>query len=125
MPEAQASGLDSAEFQRYDFTVKHRQQPAHRAHKSLRLAGAPVHVLGPVERLNLFRQSLGQHLRRAPALFRHCGRKIFPFRIAHLVQLGNLHSGFPGKSFSRSCRLAVFEGDLQRWTKDLFGHIGL
>ena len=48
-------------------SIQQRHNPAHRPHKPLRLARAPVHILGPVDRRNFLRQLRGQNLRGAAA----------------------------------------------------------
>ena len=43
------SGSNAAELKGNDLAIQQRNQPTHRAHETLGLAGTPVHILRPVE----------------------------------------------------------------------------
>src|SRR5260370_28381742 len=81
---------NSAKFQAYHFLIKHRHQPTHRTNESLtRLA--PVHTLGPVERINFLRQLFGQNLGGAPPFLGYLASPEFASGGTALCQLSTVH----------------------------------
>ena len=62
MAAARVAGRDAGDLERNNCGIEQRHNPAHRAHEALRLACAPVHVLGPVEGEHFFGQFGGQDL---------------------------------------------------------------
>ncbi len=67
MPAARIACGDPGNLQRHDGRIQQRHHPAHRPHKALRLARAPVHILGPVNRQHFLRQLGRQDLVRRAA----------------------------------------------------------
>ena len=56
------ASLYSGVFEGKRLVVEQGDDPAHRTHKSLGLARPPIHVLGPVKRIQFFRQSFNQNV---------------------------------------------------------------
>ena len=77
---SEVRSVDARKFHGHDSVIEQRQQPLDRADKSLRLPGAPVHVLRPVERSQFLGQLLGENFRRRAALaLDDSWRRIRPF----------------------------------------------
>ncbi len=77
MAAAGVAGGDAGDFERDDGGVEQCDDPADGADEALGLAGAPVHVLGPVEGEDFFRQIGAEHLR--------CGHSLALHRSAHIL----------------------------------------
>ena len=125
VPAAQVSGADSANFQRNHFRIEQRHQPADWAHKALRLAGAPVHILGPVDRQHFPGQLSRQELSsRTPFAMRR-RRHVLALGVGQLGQRSNFHASLLRKSQRRWARRAIGEGDLPRRPRQLLFDVGL
>ena len=62
MAAAGVAGGDAGNLQRDDGRVKQRDDPADRTDEALGLAGAPVHILGPVDGEDFLGQFGRKHL---------------------------------------------------------------
>ena len=65
MAAARVAGADSGDFEGDDGGIEEGDDPAHGADKALGLAGAPVHVFGPVEAEDFLGEFGGEQLRCA------------------------------------------------------------
>ncbi len=97
MAAGDAAGGDAGDFERNDFRVEQGHDPAHGPHKALGLGGAPVHVLGPVEREGFFRQFGGENFRRGAAGALDGGADVFAFGRFHLLERGDFDTGLFGE----------------------------
>src|SRR6185437_5522579 len=86
-----AAGANSAEFQRYNRIIEHGHQPAHWTHKSF-VGLAPIHILWPVDRGDLFRQHLRQDLSCAASFGRDFCRKVLSLGSRDPFELRNLNT---------------------------------
>ena len=125
MAAAGVAGGDAGDFERDNGGVKQRDEPADRANETLGLAGAPVHVLGPVEGENFFGQLGGQHFGGGAACALHGRADVFAFGRGDFLERGDGDAGLFGEGFGSGCGLAVFEGYLPRGADELLFGIGL
>ncbi len=111
-------------LQGHYFAIEHGHQPAHRTDEALRRL-LPIHVLGPVNGVELFGEQLAENFARAPALPGDGRGEIFALGSRDALQGGNLYAGLPGEGLGSCSRLAVFEGHRGGGSGDLFGDVGL
>src|SRR5207248_2076176 len=93
------ASLYSGVFEGKRLVVEQGDNPAHRTHKSLGLARPPIHVLGPVKRIQFFRQSFNQNVPSASPFPQHSGGEVFALRVSNSLQLSDIYSGFAGGHF--------------------------
>src|SRR5215813_10787876 len=73
---------DSGKLKRHNFSIEQCNHPAYGTYKALGLAGAPVHILRPIDRGDLFGQSFREYIgSRASFACDGCG-EIFTFGCA-------------------------------------------
>src|SRR5260370_41850022 len=107
MSTGRPGGLDSGEVQWNNVAIQQSDNPSDGPNKSLRLACPPVHILGPVDSCNLFRQSLRQNVRSASAFLSNRRSQILAFGAGDLFQLGDGNARFLGESFGGWSRFAI------------------
>src|SRR5258708_39686537 len=100
----------STELYIHYFGIEQRQQPAQRAYEALRLACSPIHVLGPIERSQLFGQLRLEHSRGRLAFAQDAGSDVFAFCSRGPGQSGNFDPGLLRKCMSGRSGLAPLEG---------------
>ena len=125
MAAAGVACLDARDFKRNDLRIEQRYEPAHRTHQALRLAGAPVHVFGPVESKHLLGQLGAQQLRCGTACALDGRAHILAFGRGHFFQIANGNSGLLRKGLCGRRGRALFERDLPRGAGELLFSIGL
>ena len=124
VPARFVAGANSVEFQRDDFAVEHGHQPAHRTHELLtRLA--PVHILGPVNRVDFLGKQLGQDFASHAAFLRYLRRQVFTFGSCDRSRCATSTPAFLGESMRGRSGLTILEGDVDRGAGNLLGDIGL
>src|SRR5450432_2678798 len=105
------SGLNAAELNRNNVAIKKSDDPAYGAHEALWLIGAPIHVLGPVDGVDLFGQKFNEDFLRRASFIKDRGGKVFAFGSDDFFQLVYIDAGFFGEGVCGRRRLSIFIGD--------------
>src|SRR5205814_6221365 len=116
---------NSGELDGHNFIVEQSNDPAYRTDKALRLGGAPVHILGPVNRSNLLGQSFGEYVSGGAAFAGDGCCEILALGCADLFQCPYIDASFLCECMSRRCGLAVFVCDLGCRTGELLSRVRL
>ena len=125
MAAAGIAGGDAGDFNRNDSRIEQCDHPAHRPHKPLRLAGAPIHILGPVNAQNFLWQFGGKQFRRCTARALDGRTGIFTLGVGNLFERIHSDAGLLRKGLRGRRGRAVFERGLPRGACELFFRIRL
>ena len=125
MASARVARLNARDFKRNNRRIEQRNDPTDGAHKALRLARAPVHILGPVEAEHFLGQFGSEHLRCGHSQPLHGGADVLALGIGDLLKSLNRYASLLGKGLGSRSRRAILEGDLPRWAGQLLLGIGL
>ena len=120
-----ACGLVAAEGDGHDVRTEEREQPADGADEALGLAGAPVHVLGPVDGGELFGEFGGEDFGGGAAGLGAGGGDVVAFGGGDGLQGFHGDARFFREGDCGGAGDAVFVGDLDGGAEELFGEIGL
>ena len=118
------SAATPSNFQGERFPVEHRYQPAHRTNKLL-TRPVPVHVLRPVNRVDLLGEKLAQNLRRRPAFLGDFRDEVLAFASCHSLEVRDVHPGLLGESMGGRGGHTVLERHAGRRPINLFRNISL
>ncbi len=122
---AGVAGGDACDFERNDGRVKQSDDPADGAHKALGLAGAPVHVFGPIEGEDFLGQIGGQRLLGGNAETLDGCADVLALCCGDFLKRSDGNAGLPGEGFGCSSGRTVFECHLPRRAGHLLFGIGL
>src|SRR5581483_2865740 len=104
--------------------IQQGNEPAHWTYKAF-VGLAPVHILRPINRRKLFRETFRQNLGRSTTLFCDFRRNTIAFGSGNHLKLGDVYSGFLGETVGCRSRLAVLVSNVYRGTRYLFDNIRL
>ena len=120
-----AAGSLAGEGDGDDLFAEQAGEPEDGADEALGLAGAPVHILGPVDAGDLFGELGGDHFSSRAAAFERGGGEVFALRRGDGLEFGDGDAGLAGEGFGGGRGKAVLEGDLDGGAGGLFGDVGL
>src|ERR1700726_4681606 len=118
------SRRNSVEFKRNHLLVEHRDQPANGTNKEFATL-PPIHVLGPINRIDFFRKRLRKDIASVAAFLSNGSADILALRSGYFLQLRYIDSRFLGKSLCRWSWLTIFKCDARRRAGDLLCDIRL
>ena len=125
MAAALIAGGDAGDFKRYDVGVEQGDYPADGADETLGLAGAPVHILGPVNGEDFFGEFGGEDFGGGAAGALHRCADIIAFRVGDFLERGDVDASLFCECFGGLGGRAVFEGDGPRGAGELLFAVGL
>jgi len=116
---------DSAEFNGNDFVIEEGDEPAHGTNETLRLAGTPVHTLGPVKRGDFFGHEFGEKLEGGAAFANDVGGNILTLGRGGGSELADFDSNFLGEGNGGLGGLAIFVSVGCAGAEELLGNVWL
>ena len=114
MAEVARPAVVAGELDGHDFIAEQASEPEDGAHEALGLAGAPVHVLGPVDARRSLWELGGDHFSSRRPRLSVVAARYSPLGVVMRLELGDGDAGFPREGFGGGRGDAVLEGDLRR-----------